>query len=119
MEFPKKHITIYHKTSDEYCERYVLLASFRDVSIQNRNRTGVSSTDDVLVRIFTSDHELGSYNVANGDFIVDKAIDDQIHCKTGLTELRHLYGENNTYQVKSIERHIYGEELDHIKIGAI
>lgn len=47
MEFPKKYITIYHKTSDEYCERYVLLASFRDVSIQNRNRTGVSSTDDV------------------------------------------------------------------------
>lgn len=118
MDFPKQKITLYHKGNNSYI-RYVLLASFRDTSIQNRNRTGVSSTDKVLVRIFTKDHAIGSYEAVNGDIIVNKEVSDRISYKTGLTELRHLYGENNTYQIKSIEKHVYGEELDHIKIGAI
>ena len=120
MDFPKQLITLYHKdTTNKQYVKYQLLASVRDTSIQNRNRTGVSSVDRALIRIFTSDHSLADYEVANGDLIVNKSVSDTINYDKGLTELRGKYGEENTYKINSIDKFIFGEELDHIKLGAI
>ena len=118
MDFPKQEITLYHrdKTEKQYI-RYNLIASVRDTSILNRNNTGVSSTDKVLIRVFESDNK--EYEVEKEDIIVNKSVNDEISYSSGLTELRETYGESNTYKITSIDRHIYGEELDHIKIGAV
>jgi peptidyl-tRNA hydrolase len=118
MDFPKQEITLYHrdKTKKQY-KRYNLIASVRDTSILNRNNTGVSSTDKVLIRVFESDNK--EYEVEKEDLIVNKSVNDEISYSSGLTELREAYGESNTYKITSIDRHIYGEELDHIKIGAV
>ena len=120
MDFPKQMITLYHKdTTNKVYVKYQLLASVRDTSIQNRTKTGVSSIDNALVRIFANDHNPSSYSVSQGDLLVNKAVDDTISYDKGLTELRALYGEENTYKINSIDKFIFGEELDHIKLGAI
>ena len=120
MDFPKQEITLYHKdTTNKSYVRYSLIASVRDTSIQNRNRTGVSSTDRALIRIFTIDHSPASYAVENGDLIVNSKVTDTLSYDKGLTELRNKYGESNTYKVNTIDKFIFGEELDHIKLGAI
>ena len=120
MDFPKQEITLYHKdTTNKTYVRYTLIASVRDTSIQNRNRTGVSSTDSVLIRIFANDHNPTSYNVEKGDLIVNSSVDDTISYDKGLVELRNKYGESNTYKINTIDKFIFGEELDHIKLGAI
>lgn len=120
MDFPKQEITLYHKDTDnKVYVRYSLIASFRDTSIQNRNRTGVSSTDKSLIRIFASDNQPDTYQVEKGDLIVNSKVDDVISYEKGLTELRNKYGEENTYKINSIDKYIFGEDLDHIKLGAI
>ena len=120
MDFPKQDITLYHKdTTNNVYVRYSLIASVRDTSIQNRNRTGVSSTDRALIRIFASDNDPSTYEVEKGDLIVNSAVNDTISYKTGLTELREKYGESNTYKINTIDKFLFGEELDHIKLGAI
>lgn len=120
MDFPKQDITLYHKdTKNKVYVRYSLIASVRDTSIQNRNRTGVSSTDKALIRIFASDHNPTTYEVEKGDLIVNTSVDDTISYDKGLTELREKYGESNTYKINTIDKFIFGEELDHIKLGAI
>lgn len=120
MDFPKQEITLYHKdTNKKAYTRYPLIASVRDTSIQNRNKTGVSSTDRALIRIFASDHEPTTYQVEKGDLIVNSAVNDTISYEKGLTELRESYGESNTYKINTIDKFIFGEELDHIKLGAI
>lgn len=120
MDFPKQDITLYHKdTNKKVYVKYNLIASVRDTSIQNRNRTGVSSTDKVLIRIFKEDYEPNTYEVEKGDLIVNKKVNDSISYDKGLTELRELYGESNTYKINTIDKFIFGEELDHIKLGAI
>jgi len=120
MDFPKQDITLYHKdTVNKQYVKYQLIASVRDTSIQNRTRTGVSSTDRVLIRIFVSDHKPSTYNVEKGDLIVNSAVSDTIDYEKGLTELRNKYGESNTYKVNTIDKFLFGEELDHIKLGAI
>ena len=120
MDFPKQDITLYHKdTNQKTYYKYTLIASVRDTSIQNRNRTGVSSTDKALIRIFASDHNPDTYRVEKGDLIVNMAIDDDISYEKGLTELRERYGESNTYKINTIDKFIFGEELDHIKLGAV
>lgn len=118
MDFPKQEITLYHKdkTNKAY-KRYNLIASVRDTSILNRNSTGVNSTDKALIRIFVSDNK--EYEVSKEDLIVNKSVNDNISYEKGLTELREAYGEENTYKVTSIDKFIFGEELDHIKLGAI
>ena len=120
MDFPKQEITLYHKdiTNKKYV-KYSLIASIRDTSIQNRNKTGVSSTDNALIRIFASDHKPSSYVVSKGDLIVNSNVNDVISYEKGLTELREKYGEENTYKVNTIDKFIFGEILDHIKLGAI
>lgn len=120
MDFPKQDITLYHKDiTNKVYVKYQLIASLRDTSIQNRNRTGVSSTDKVLIRIFASDHNPSSYEVEKGDLIVNGKVDDTISYEKGLTELREKYGESNTYKINTIDKFIFGEELDHIKLGAV
>ena len=120
MDFPKQEITLYHKDTDnKVYVRYSLIASFRDTSIQNRNRTGVSSTDKALIRVFARDCNLDTYEVEKGDLIVNKRVNDEISYDKGLTELRNKYGESNTYKINSVDRFVFGEELDHIKLGAI
>lgn len=120
MDFPKQIITLYHKdTTNKQYIRYTLLASIRDTSIQNRNKTGVSSTDNVLIRIFISDCPLNTYIVEKGDIVVNSSVSDTISYDKGLVELRTLYGESNTYKINSIDKFVFGEELDHIKIGAV
>lgn len=120
MDFPKQDITLYHKdTVNKVYVRYELIASVRDTSIQNRNRTGVSSTDRALIRIFATDHDPNEYQVENGDIIVNSKVNDTISYEKGLTELRNKYGESNTYKINTIDKFLFGEELDHIKLGAV
>ena len=120
MDFPKQEITLYHKdTINKSYIKYSLIASVRDTSILNRSRTGESSTDKALIRIFASDNQPDTYKVEKGDLIVNKSVNDSISYEKGLTELRELYGESNTYKINSIDKFIFGEELDHIKLGAI
>ena len=120
MDFPKQEITLYHKdTKNKAYIRYSLIASVRDTSIQNRTRTGESSTDKALIRIFASDNNPSTYQVQNGDLIVNRNVNDNISYEKGLTELRGLYGEENTYKINTIDKFIFGEELDHIKLGAV
>ena len=48
MDFPKQEITLYHKdTENKAYVKYQLIASIRDTSIQNRNRTKISSTNKI------------------------------------------------------------------------
>ena len=54
-----------------------------------------------------------------GDLIVNSSVSDVISYDKGLVELREKYGESNTYKINTIDRFIFGEELDHIKLGAI
>lgn len=120
MDFPKQKITLYHKdTINKVYIRYSLIASVRDTSILNRSRTGESSTDKALIRIFVSDNHPDTYKVEKGDLIVNIPINDSISYDKGLTELRTNYGESNTYKINSIDKYIFGEELDHIKLGAV
>lgn len=120
MDFPKQEITLYHKdTTNKAYVKYSLIASVRDTSIQNRTRTGVSSTDRTLIRIFANDNDPSTYEVEKGDLIVNSSVSDTISYDKGLTELRGKYGEENTYKVNTIDKFIFGEELDHIKLGAI
>ena len=120
MDFPKQEITLYHKdTTNKSYVRYTLIASLRDTSILNRNKVGESSTDRVLIRIFANDEDPSTYEVNKGDLIVNKKVSDSISYEKGLVELRNSYGEENTYKINSIDKFIFNEELDHIKIGAI
>lgn len=120
MDFPKQEITLYHKDKiNKVYVKYPLIASVRDTSILNRNRVGESSTDKALIRIFASDNQPDTYKVEKGDLIVNSEVDDVISYEKGLTELRNKYGEENTYKINSIDKYIFGEDLDHIKLGAI
>lgn len=116
-DFPKQMITLYHKENDGKYTRYPLLASYRDTSILNRNNTGVNNIDDVLIRIFTSDHFVDSYDVAKDDVIVNQEVEDEIE-KAPSTELSKKYGQDNVHKITTIDKFIFGEELDHVKIGA-
>lgn len=116
-DFPKQMITLYHKENDNTYTRYPLLASYRNTSILNRNNTGVNNIDDVLVRIFTSDHSISSYDIAKDDVIVNQEIEDEI-VKAPLTELSTKYGRDNVHKITSIDKNVFGEELDHVKVGA-
>lgn len=120
MDFPKQKITLYHKdTINKAYVKYSLIASVRDTSILNRNKTGESSTDKALIRIFANDNNPSAYIVEKGDLIVNNEVNDTISYDKGLTELRDKYGESNTYKINTIDKFIFGEELDHIKLGAI
>lgn len=109
-------ITIYHKNGTSW-SRYNVQASFRNTSILNRNKNGVSTTDSALIRIFDIAGYETDWYCSKGDVIVNKNVTDNI-TTTPLTTLQAKYGSENVYQVQSIDKNIFGEELDHIKIGA-
>lgn len=112
----KQEITIYHKSGSSWV-RYNLEASFRNTSVLNRNKTGVSTSDNALIRVFDVQGYENTWNVKKGDVIVNMNVTDTI-TTTPLTTLQAKYGTDNVYQVQSIDKHVFGEELDHIKIGA-
>lgn len=118
----KQEITIYHKSGSSW-KRYNLEASFRNTSVLNRNtgvsnrNTGVSTSDNALIRVFDVQGYENTWNCEKGDIIVNKRVTDII-LTTPLTTLQAKYGNNNVYQVQSIDKNVFGEELDHIKIGA-
>ena len=118
MENLLEEITIYHKANNEWI-RYPQIASVRDTSIRNRTNTGKSDIDSALIRIFDVDGYEVTYNVAKDDIIVRGNVEDDVTIP--MTELRAKYGKDNVYQVRSIDKFIFKDdiELQHIKIGAI
>lgn len=114
-------ITIYHKIQNGW-DRYNVKASVRDTSIRNRTNTGKTDNDNALIRIFDVDGYRSSYNVAKDDVIVRGIVNNSI-TSAPLTELRAIYGKENVYLVRSIDKYIFDDEitkeLQHIKIGAI
>lgn len=110
-------ITIYHKVGTSY-ERYNIKASVRNTSIQNRNNTGVNTTDKALIRVFDTEGYKKTWKVSKNDVIVNKCVYDEID-KAPITELKKKY--DVVYQVVSIDEYLFNDEdlPNHIKIGAI
>lgn len=120
-DFPMRKITIYHKKVENKVttyERYVKESSYRNTSILNRNNTGVSTSDTALIRIFDIKEYNKSWFIQKGDVIVNKEVTDTIEGTSTITQLSNKYGRENVHEVVSIDNFIFGEELDHIKIGA-
>lgn len=113
-------ITIYHKEGTNYI-RYSKQASVRNTSYLNRNKTGVQTTDNALIRVFDSKGYNNTWKCQKGDVIVSKKVLDNI-IKAPLTELREKYGKDYVYEVSSIDIFDFDnkdlQELNHIKIGA-
>ena len=115
------NITLYHKANNGYT-RYSLIASYRGTSILNRNKTGVSTTDSGLIRIFYADN--GTFEISKDDVIVNRSVDTTITDNTvPLTQLQNLYGKENVYKVRSIDIFNFDDsdltELNHVKVGLI
>lgn len=120
-DFPTRKITIYHKKVENKVttyERYVLDASYRNTSIQNRNKTGVSNSDNALIRIFDIKGYNNTWYIEKDDVIVNKEVTDKIEGTAPITQLSKKYGRDNIHEVVSKDEFIFGEDLDHIKIGA-
>lgn len=121
-DFPLRKITIYHKNNNSW-DRYVLDASYRNTSILNHNKSGSSSTDNVLIRVFDVEGCNSLWFAEKGDVIVNKEVKDTIEGNTPITQLSKVYGTDNVHKVTSIDKFIFEdddiEELNHIKIGAI
>ena len=120
-DFLMQKITIYHKKVENKVttyERYVVDASYRNTSIQNRNNIGISNTDKALIRIFDVKGYNNIWYIEKDDVIVNKEVEDVIEGTTPITQLSSKYGRDNIHEVVSIDKFIFGEELDHIKIGA-
>lgn len=120
MEDLMQDITIYHKENLSWT-RYNLQASLRNTSYRNRNTTGVNTSDNALIRIFDTEGYNSTYKVSKGDIIVSRNSTYKIE-KAPITELRKIYGEQNVYEVSSVEEFIFNDsrvkKLNHIKIGA-
>lgn len=113
-------ITIYHKERTDYI-RYNKVASVRNTSYLNRNKTGVQTADNALIRVFDTKEYNNTWKCQKGDIIVSKKVLDDI-VKAPLTELREKYGKEYVYEVSSIDIFDFDNEdlleLNHIKIGA-
>lgn len=113
-------ITIYHKEDNKYI-RYPKIASVRNTSILNRNKTGVSTTDNALIRVFDVEGYNDTWKCQKGDAIVAKDVLDEIE-QAPLTEMRQKYGKEYVYEVSSIDIFDFKsediKELNHVKIGA-
>lgn len=121
MEDLLQDITIYHEENNKYV-RYPKVGSVRNTSILNRNKTGVSTTDNALIRIFDVEGYNNTWKCQKGDVIVAKEVLDEIETAP-LTEFRKKYGKENVFSVKSIDIFDFNsediKELNHVKIGAI
>lgn len=121
MEELLQEITIYHKNGNNW-DRYNLdNVSFRNTSIRNKNITGVTNVDSVVIRIFDVDGYNNTYFISKGDVIVNGNVSDTI-TSAPLTEMRKKYGEENSYLVTSIDVFKFKDEdlkeIQHIKVGA-
>lgn len=112
-------ITIYHKEKDSW-NRYNIRASVRYTSYLNRNKTGVNTTDNILIRVFNVDGYNSTWKCEKGDIIVLNKVSDKI-TKAPLTEMREKYGKTFVVEVASVEPFIFDaievKELNHVKIG--
>lgn len=113
-------ITIFHKEESEYV-RYNKKASVRNTSYLNRNKTGVQTTDNALIRVFDVSGYNDTWRCKKGDVIVALNVSDKIQ-NAPLTEMRKKYGKDDVYEVSSIDKFIFEnidtKPLNHIKIGA-
>lgn len=120
MEDLLQDITIYHKEGTDYI-RYNKVASVRNTSYLNRNKTGVQTADNALIRVFDTKEYNNTWKCQKGDIIVSKKVLDNV-VKAPLTELREKYGKEYVYEVSSIDIFDFDNddllELNHIKIGA-
>lgn len=117
----KQNITLYHKTNNGIV-RYPLIASYRGTSILNRNNTGVSTSDSVLIRIFYIDNE--TFDISKDDVIVNQLVNNTfIDSTIPLTTLQNQYGKDNVFKVRSIDTFNFDDEdlreLNHVKVGLI
>jgi len=114
-------ITIYHNNNGIWNRYNVNNVSFRNTSIRNRNTLGISNVDNALIRIFDIDRYKQDYFISKGDVIVKGSVNDEI-TSAPLTEMRKKYGEENCYQVVSIDVYEFKDdslkEINHVKIGA-
>lgn len=114
-------ITIYHNNNGIWNRYNVDNVSFRNTSIRNRNTLGISNVDNALIRIFDIDRYKQDYFISKGDVIVKGSVNDEI-TSAPLTEMRKKYGEENCYQVVSIDVYEFKDdslkEINHVKIGA-
>lgn len=114
-------ITIYHNNNGAWVRYNVDNVSFRNTSIRNRNTLGISNVDNALIRIFEIDRYNRDYFISKGDVIVKGNVNDEI-VSAPLTEMRKKYGEENCYQVISIDIYKFDDdslkEINHIKVGA-
>ena len=67
-DFPLRKITIYHKNNNNW-DRFVVNSSYRNTSILNHNKSGSSSTDNVLIRVFDVEGYNSLWFVQKGDVI--------------------------------------------------
>ena len=120
-DIPIQEITIYHKTNNSW-DRYVVNASYRNISIINRNKNGTNSSDNALIRIFDVEGYNSKWFVEKEDIIVNKKVIDEIEGKTPITQLSK-YGKSNVHKVVSIDKFIFDDEdikeLNHIKLGCV
>lgn len=120
-DIPIQEITIYHKTNNSW-DRYVVNASYRNISIINRNKNGTNSSDNTLIRIFDVEGYNSKWFVEKEDIIVNKKVIDEIEGKTPITQLSK-YGKSNVHKVVSIDKFIFDDEdikeLNHIKLGCV
>lgn len=117
----KQNITLYHKTNNGIV-RYPLIASYRGTSILNRNNTGISTSDSVLIRIFYIDND--TFDISKDDVIVNQLVNNTfIDSTIPLTTLQNQYGKDNVFKVRSIDIFNFDDEdlkeLNHVKVGLI
>lgn len=122
MEGLLQDITIYHKEGSSWVRYNVPDVSLRNTATRNRDTTGIDNVNSATIRIFDVDGYKDTYNVAKGDVIVALSVEDEIETAP-LTELKPKYGEDDVYQVTSVDKYIFEDrnvkELNHIKLGAI
>ena len=120
-DIPIQEITIYHKTNNSW-DRYVVNASYRNISIINRNKNGTNSSDNTLIRIFDVEGYNSKWFVEKEDIIVNKKVIDEIEGRTPIPQLSK-YGKSNVHKVVSIDKFIFDDEdikeLNHIKLGCV
>lgn len=116
-DFPIQDITLYHEDNKKWF-KYNLEASFRNTNVLMHSRTGFTSKENAVIRIFNSKYDF----IKIGDVIVNKKIDDIIE-ENPLTRLREKYGKDNVVKIENISNLVFDdedlEELNHIRIGAI
>lgn len=114
---PMEKITIYHKSGNEWI-RYNKMASVRKSSSVLIENTGANTKEAALIRIFDFDGYKLTWDCEKRDVVVTK--DTKYDIKIApVSELRKECGENNVFEVSSVEPHLYGVELDHIKIRCV